>query len=440
MKRNITHATLALFIILSATGFASGGIGANVKDVWTFEEYDNGDTPITVLNNTVVTGNKSFQGDKSGEIIGGGSDAYDITEINETGNNKNLSFAFFLQDGSGSNYIAFRDSTSANNIRIYVDANEVKAVRPNGFKYSTGITLSDGDWYRYDIEPDYANYDFDLTVYNKSGGIVGSDTNVPMEQDSGTNTFTNFYVQESQMFSHVDLVGDESAVSALPPEQTYSLELEVNAWMPFNSTQDYTVLLNETNTTTGKSNITDVTANANVTVYNVTNTSNFDSPIATENNSTDQIESYDKTGQVIVNATYDGKKLDNASNVTVGKRNLTNIGIMPPEQWPCSFLGCDSAPGGGENPHNIGSPMQWTLLIIVLMVAFTRMFENPWAGIGTGIVSSVLIWVLGYIALGIMLSTVFSGIMLGLVMSRSDMGRGVTRDNEYSGVAGKNQK
>ena len=231
----------------------------------------------------------------------------------------------------------------------------------------------------------------------------------------------------SMAFEVVEDNGDGEAVET-------SLELEIDSWMPFDSQQDYTVILNQTNTTSGDTNLTDVTADANVTIYNISNTSTFNEPIATVNNTTDTIRSYNETGVVAVNATYDGNTVANASNLTVGNRNLSNIGIMPPEEWVCSFLICDENPSGGDNPHNIGSSMQWLLLIIVIMVAATRFVENPWAGVGTGIIFSILVWVLGFIDLGSVLVTVFSGLLIGAMMARTQMGRGVTRDNEQSGI------
>ena len=95
----------------------------------------------------------------------------------------------------------------------------------------------------------------------------------------------------------------------MPGQVSTSLELEIDRWMPRDSEQDYTVILNGTNTTTGDTNLTDVTADANVTIYNITNTTGFSEPIATVNNSTDSIKSYNQTGVVAVNATYDGNEL-----------------------------------------------------------------------------------------------------------------------------------
>jgi hypothetical protein len=229
---------------------------------------------------------------------------------------------------------------------------------------------------------------------------------------------------------------DETYVSPT----TSNITLEIDAWMGLESSQPYRVYLNETNRTTGKSTITDVTADANVTIYNITNTSGLSGPIATVNNSSDTIESYNQTGVVAVNATWNGETLNQSENLTVGDRNLSNIGIMPPSQYPCSFLGCDEAPDGGDNPHNIGSSMQWLWLIIVVMVAGARFAENPWAGVGAGIMFSILVWVLGYIDLGATLVTVFSGLLIGAAMARTQMGRGVTRDNERSGIQARNRR
>lgn len=217
---------------------------------------------------------------------------------------------------------------------------------------------------------------------------------------------------------------EEPAGTPTPTPAQTELALDTRSWLPLNSTQTYTV------TWTNETGVHDVTASSNVTSSN--------SSVIAVNESAAELESFGLVGRVVITAEYNSETV--TQNVTTGPRNLSNIGIMPPEQWPCSFLECDENPSGGENPHNIGSPMQWLWLIIVIMVAATRFAENPWAGVGTGIVFSILVWVLEYIDLGSVLVTVFSGLLIGAMMARTSMGRGVTRDNERSGIQANNQR
>lgn len=201
----------------------------------------------------------------------------------------------------------------------------------------------------------------------------------------------------------ITAIADTSTIRESFEQPERSLTLEVVKWMPFNSTEKYTATLtNETGEYDVSSKVTINSNNTNIVKGDENNVS---------------IKSFEVTGRTYVNATYNGLTSNN-TNITVGNRNLSNIGIMPPGQYINSFLGVDNT----DSPHNIGSDTQWLIFIIIVTAAFGKTFENDWAGLGLGLMTAIMLWVVEFVGLGMILSITFFIIFVGTLKLRVNNG------------------
>jgi len=140
--------------------------------------------------------------------------------------------------------------------------------------------------------------------------------------------------------------------------------------------------------------------------------------------------SIDKTNQTIiagsqnatvgVTANYTTDTINTSVTKTyyISYLKLSNIDTVPPAKWIQGFLGFDDGYAEDKNMKGIGSEIQWLLFVVLLMSTVAKTFDNPWAGISTGIVTGILLWVLEYIGLGLLLSMVFFGIFISLILVR----------------------
>lgn len=286
---------------------------------------------------------------------------------------------------------------------------------PSGMEYTGGVWFmgggSDGTFFEYTAGD--VTYKVNGTVTDTDGDPIN---NVRVADGNGNNTTTatdglwNMTLQDGTYTLTASKTGyvnksKEITVDGAPVTVNFTLnqtelELEINRWMAHDSKQGYKVYQRTGDT------LLDVTDNATVESSNSSIVEVFES-----NNTLVATSDVNVSARVIINATYDNQTV--SKNVTVANRTLENIKIMPPEQWVASFLGL------GEGPHGIASEVQWILFIVFIMSVAARMIDNPWAGIGSGMLTGILIWVLEYVSLGIVLTTTFFGIFIALVIIKS---------------------
>jgi len=261
-----------------------------------------------------------------------------------------------------------------------------------------------------------------------SGKVTDSEGNVlentTISTDAGDSTTTNstgdysFVIEEGNYQITASKQNYQSETKTLEVSGTAetvnfeleaienSLSLEGPNFVRPNKTIPYSVQY------TNESGTFDVTDYSNVTSENSTKLS------VNEINQTLEAGKYNAT--VAISAEYNTVEV--SKNTTrsyyISYLKLENIDTVPPSKWIQAFLGFDDGYAEGQNMKGIGSDIQWLLFMIIVMSTIAKTFNNPWAGIGSGVITSVLLWVLEYIGLGLLLSSVFFGIFVGLILVR----------------------
>jgi len=187
-----------------------------------------------------------------------------------------------------------------------------------------------------------------------------------------------------------------------------SIRLEVSNWMPHGSTQKYSVIA-----VTNNSGEQIVTENSTVTSTNTT--------VITVDDSTHKlIATSDKSINERVNITADYGTHSTWENVTVANRTIDNIEIMPPEQYPATFIGADE----DQAAYGIGGEIQWVLLAILIGSMASWIARNEYLGLGIITFLIIIFWAYGTVSLGLALVAVFYGMFAGYMLrdtpSRSD--------------------
>ncbi|AAQ13746.1 hypothetical protein [His 1 virus] len=383
-----------------------------------------------------------------------------------------------IKDSNNNARILFQDRPDSNNAdllaNIYIESGNVGFYGGNG--QDTGIDISYSEWVVFEIKNiDYSNQKYDIEVYDKSGNSLGSFSGADFydsvssmngvdiyKVDSGSRVdhfTTGEFVSKSTVSGNVtDLEGNPMANATVTADSvstttddngSYSIKLadgtyditankknykpqtkqiEVNGsaktvdfslgkiekqlsiegpnFVRPNQTIPYKVEYTNETGTYDVSNYSNITS-ANTTLLSIDETNK--TLLAGGQNATVKVTAKYNTTEVTTNVT---------KQYYVSYLKLENIDTVPPAKWMQAFLGFDDGYAENKNMKGIGSDIQWLLFTVIIMSTIAKLFDNPWAGIGSGVITGVLLWVLEYIGLGLLLSMVFFGIFIGLILVR----------------------
>lgn len=241
-----------------------------------------------------------------------------------------------------------------------------------------------------------------VTISNSTGVVkeLQTDSNGQYSTTLNNGEYTIKADGTDQSYSTVSKdvnITSDTEVNFALEELVDELVVEIQKWMYPNTTQTYKgIYLPE-------SGYTIVTSELNVTSSNTS--------VIAVNESTNELIAQPGVNDT-ANVTFQYKHLEVTKEMTVAHRTLEYIHILPSTQWAAAVLGLDDA--GTE--YGLGSEMQWIFVAIILSSLLSAISNNEWIGLGTSIITMVLLWILGNVGLGMVLATLFFGLFLALTL------------------------
>lgn len=125
---------------------------------------------------------KSFEGSWSGDLDAAGAKQTAAYNIGSEVAMDNMSFKVNSAEMSDAAYPLFQTRNSGGANVMHLEGSNGELIGRDGTTdISTGISIKDNTWYEIYAQFDYANNQYDVTVWNKSGGKVGSYAGLPFD-------------------------------------------------------------------------------------------------------------------------------------------------------------------------------------------------------------------------------------------------------------------
>lgn len=377
-------------------GFEEGNAGESVPN-WNNTHPSPGTISDFIYRSDAGTF-EVYRGDLSGSYTGPFFNDYELYthRLNKSYTDDIAFVAEMTQPSTANDAIIFglSDESKQNHTNLWLNLwiepiNNTIRISESGANTTIPLNMSNSgrEW----IEVTVFNMDFDDDTFSISATSDNDSVAIGnLQAQTDIDSYQNLFIGD--MGSGDPIHYDHIRIGEL----TGSLELSTNKCIAFGDTQQ--VYANHINLNNQK---TDVTASTDIFTSN-------SSLISINPDNT--ITAHDIPGIATISADYQG--LSAEINVTSANSQLQYIHILPSDCWFHAALEL-----GEENTfHGLGSSVQWLWAIVVIGSIFSNRFRSAWIGIGTIIIGTIFIWVLGNISLGVMLSGIVGGLTIGLTL------------------------